>query len=232
MPPNAESTTGTTSDPASRGGARPAPRTTLSYAVLGLLSLRSMGAYELVQGYARSLGQVMSRSEAAIYAEPKRLEAAGLVTHTDERRGNRIVAVYSITEAGRDELRAWLARPTTFPEVDAEPVLRVVFADSADVEQVRTTVGAFRDQVLTRLFAMRAIADEYRTGTGPYQERAPLVALSGTFVAELMTAYLRWCDRVLAALDEWGTLGPEAVPAAVDAIAAIGDAVTRLTADR
>lgn len=207
---------------------RTTARTTLSYAVLGLLSLRSMGAYELVQGYARSLGQVMSRSEAAIYAEPKRLEAAGLVTHADERRGNRIVAVYSITDAGRDELRAWLARPTTFPEVDAEPVLRVVFADAARADEVRTTVTAFRAEVCTRLLGMHTIADEYRAGTGPYQQRAPLVALSGQFVVELMSAYLRWCDGVLAALDEWGTLGPEAVPAAVDAIVAIGDTATRL----
>lgn len=203
-------------------------RTTLSYAVLGLLSLRSMGAYELVQGYARSLGQVMSRSQAAIYAEPKRLEAAGLITHTDERRGNRIVAVYSITDAGRDELRAWLSRPPTFPEVDAEPVLRVVFADTERPEQMRATITAFRDEVLVRLLAMRTIADEYRAGAGPYQQRAPIVALSGRFVVELMTTYLRWCDWVLATLDEWGTLGPEAVPAALEVIDTIGRTATRL----
>ncbi len=181
-----------------------------------------------MQGYARSLGQVMSRSEAAIYAEPKRLEAAGLVSHTDARRGNRIVPVYSITEAGRDELRAWLGRQATFPEVDVEPVLRVVFAEADRPELVRATVTAFRDEVLARALGMRAIADEYRTGNGPYQQRAPMVALSGQFIVELLNAYLRWCDGVLATLDEWGTLGPEAGPEAVAAIIEIGEHIAQM----
>lgn len=205
-------------------------RTTLSYAVLGLLSLRSMGAYELVQGYARSLGQVMSRSDAAIYAEPKRLESDGLVTHIDERRGNRIVPVYSITDAGRTELRAWLGRPPTFPHVDAEPAIRVVFADQGDIDQLRTTITSFREDVITRMLTMRTIADEYRDGAGPYQQRAPLVALSGQFVADLFTTYLRWCDWALTTLDEWGSLDGEAVgEPAVATIVAIGDAFDRLT---
>ncbi len=178
-------------------------RTTLSYAVLGLLSLRPMNAYELVQGYGRSLGQVMSRSEAAIYAEPRRLEADGLVTHTEQARGRRTVPVYDITDAGRAELHTWLGSPPTFPQVDAEPALRVLFADQGDVAQLRATVVAFREEAITRALGLKAITEEYVGRTGPYQDRFPVVLISGRFVSDLFTTYVRWCDWALEAIDAW-----------------------------
>ena len=178
-----------------------AARTTLSYSVLGLLALRPMNAYDLVQGYTRSLGQVMSRSEAAIYAEPKRLEADGLVTSTDEVRGRRMVSIYAITDAGRAELRAWLATPTGFPQVDAEPALRVVFADQGDPEHLRATIVTFREQAMARAIGLHAIASEYRDGVGLYQGRALFAAMSGRFVTDLIVSYVRWCDWALEQLD-------------------------------
>ena len=178
-------------------------RTTLSYAVLGLLALRPMNAYELVQGYRRSLGLVMGRSDAAIYAEPKRLEADGLLTRAEQHRGQRVVSVYEITDAGRTELRSWLDAPPTFPLVDAEPVLRVVFADQGELDQLRRSIAAFREEALSRSFALRAIPAEYLRAAGPYQQRSPLVAMSGRFVVDLMTGYVRWCDWALDAIDAW-----------------------------
>ncbi len=197
--------------------------------MLGLLSLRPMSAYELVQGYGRSLGQIMSRSEAAIYAEPKRLEAAGLVSGTDEMRGQRVVAVYRITDAGLADLEAWRHRESAYPLVDAEPVLRVVFANQDDPRHLRTTLLTFREEALARAVALRAVADEYLGGAGPHQGRAPLVALSGRFVIDLVTTYVRWCDWALDALDAWDGDG-DARSWAVEAFATFAtdlDALTR-----
>lgn len=210
-----------------------AARTTLSYSVLGLLALRPMSAYELVQGYLRNLGQVMSRSEAAIYAEPKRLEVDGLVARSDEVRGKRTVPIYSITDVGRAELRDWLATPTGFPQIDAEPALRVVFADQGDPAHLRATIITFREQAMARAVGLHAIASEYRDGVGLYQQRALLAAMSGRFVTDLIVAYLRWCDWALDELDELdrgaktataGALTSTAAQAyAIDAFAEIAD---------
>ena len=171
--------------------------------MLGLLSLQPMSAYEIVQGYGRSIGQIVSRSEAAIYNEPKKLARDGLVTNTDENRGRRVVAIYDITPAGREELARWLEESSVFPQVDAEPILRVVFADPRDIAQLRANITAFRDETLERSAAVQPILDEYVEGAGRYPERSPLVALSGRFIVDLHEAYLRWCDWALDALDQW-----------------------------
>lgn len=190
-----------------------------------------MNAYELVQGYRRSLGQVMSRSEAAIYAEPKRLEADGLVTHTEQARGRRTVPVYDITDAGRSELQTWLGSPPTFPQVDAEPALRVLFADQSDVARLRATVLAFREEAVTRALGLKAITEEYLGRTGPYQERSPVVLISGRFVSDLFTTYVRWCDWALDAIDAWEQAGDGDGTWATERFAEIADALGTLTGE-
>lgn len=208
-------------------------RTTLSYSVLGMLSLRPMSAYELVGGYGRSLGHLMRRSEAAIYAEPRRLETDGLVSHADVQRGRRVVPIYAITDAGRDVLRSWLQSPTAFPQMDAEPAMRVVFADPHEAETLRATILAFREETLARMIGLRAIAAEYQSGAGPYPHRAPLVAMSGRFVADLFTTYLHWCEWALAWLDGPNPLEGEAAHArAAQVFAQVNDALGRLVGER
>lgn len=204
-------------------------RGSLSYAVLGLLSLRPMSPYELVQGYGRSAGQVMPRSEAAIYAEPRRLEAAGLVTHADEARGRRVVPVYSITDAGRAELDAWLSDPNGFPQLEAEPVLRVVFADPLDPSPLRATINEFREGSLARLAVVRAMVAEYEQGSGPYQHRAPLVAMSGRFLVDLFATYLHWCDWALGAIESWPSEPETAEAWAAEVFAGMARHIDRVT---
>ena len=86
--------------------------TTTSYAVLGLLSVRSWTAYELTKQMSRSLSHIWPRAVSAIYKEPKLLVAHGLATASVEDNGERRRTRYSITPEGRRALEAWLARPS------------------------------------------------------------------------------------------------------------------------
>src|SRR5688572_5469801 len=55
----------------------PPPRTTTSYAILGLLSVRRWTTYELAKQVQRSLNWFWPRAERKLYDEPKRLVADG-----------------------------------------------------------------------------------------------------------------------------------------------------------
>ena len=80
--------------PAPEEAPRP-PRTTTSYAVLGLLSVRSWTTYELAKQVQRSLNWFWPRAERKLYDEPKRLAAAGLAKSAKEMTGARPLAVMS-----------------------------------------------------------------------------------------------------------------------------------------
>lgn len=180
-----------------------AERTTTSYAVLGLLALQPMSAYELTQRYKRSVGIGSPRGDSSIYNEPKRLVADGLAAARDEQRGRRTVAVYEITATGRDALRAWLAQPSAFPTIEAEAVVRVLFADQGDPDDLRQTLEQLARGAAARRRALAEIALEYVAGDGPFPERHDLVSLTGRFALDLFDFLEGWATWALDAVDSW-----------------------------
>src|SRR5690242_16493139 len=99
--------------------AMPTPTHT-SYAVLGLLSVRSWTAYELARQSERSLRWFFPRAERAVYLEVKRLVDLGLAHATAATTGRRRSTVYAITGAGEQALRDWLGRPSGGTEIVSE----------------------------------------------------------------------------------------------------------------
>jgi hypothetical protein len=70
---------------------------------------------------------------------------------------------------------------------------------------------------------------EYEQGTGPYQHRAPLVAMSGRFLVDLFTTYLHWCDWALDAIDAWPTDAEAAQAWAADVFGGMAQHIDRVT---
>ncbi|MEA2305723.1 MAG: hypothetical protein QOH43_3003 [Solirubrobacteraceae bacterium] len=101
--------------------------TPTSYIVLGLLSFAGEATpYELKAGHSGSVGSFWSVPHSQLYAEPDRLVAAGLVSMRREEDGRRRKR-YSLTDAGREALRDWLAEPGTPPAEFREPALLKLF---------------------------------------------------------------------------------------------------------
>lgn len=85
---------------------------TTSYVVLGTIGLRGPSTpYDLKRAVGHSVGYFWSFPHAQLYSEPERLERMGLLSVETEQTGRRR-KIYSITEAGREAVRSWLAAPT------------------------------------------------------------------------------------------------------------------------
>jgi DNA-binding PadR family transcriptional regulator len=82
-----------------------------SYLVLGLLAREGPSTpYDMKRDVAATIGHLWSFPHALLYKEPPRLVELGLATEEREERGRRR-RLFTITEAGRHALRAWLDRP-------------------------------------------------------------------------------------------------------------------------
>jgi DNA-binding PadR family transcriptional regulator len=182
---------------------RPVP-TTSSYAVLGLLSVAPMTAYELTTQAQRSLHWVWPRSERSLYAEPKRLVALGWAT-TRERRGpGRPVPEYRISAAGRRALRAWLATEPAEPATDIEAMLRVIFADAGSKDDLRAALEANRDQLVAAIRSR--LVDQcrgYLEDGGPFPDRLHLIGLFSDFFFRFAVLIEEWTADALDEIDRW-----------------------------
>jgi PadR family transcriptional regulator AphA len=89
----------------------------LRYAIMGFLSHREMTGYELEQFISASTMHFWSAKLSQIYRTLKELEVEGMVqSRVEPGEGRPDRRVYTLTEAGRDDLRKWQRELST--EVD------------------------------------------------------------------------------------------------------------------
>lgn len=177
---------------------------TTSFALLALLAVRPWTTYELAQQVERSLGWFWPRATSVLYTEPKKLVAHGLAMATRSSTGRRRRTVYTITEAGRAALRAWLDHPGAGPSLEFEALVQVAFADRGDHAQLLRTLRSVRTHAEAHRARARARIREYVETGGPFPERMPVIALTGKLLLEHAELVARWAAWAEAEVEQWG----------------------------
>ena len=198
--------------------------TTTSYAVLAALALREHSTYELAKQMRMGWAYFWPRAESNVYAEPKRLVAAGLAEPRKESTGARPRTVYAITDAGRSELAAWLASASARQRYESEAVLKVFFAENGTLEDLLASIHGIRDDAAEGIAHFRRIADLYERGEGEYPDRFALSALVARLLGEQQIATVRWADWAEQVVSGWGSPAGADAAWGVDAIRATGEA--------
>ena len=178
-----------------------------SYAVLGLLALRSWTTYELARQSERSLRWFFPRAERAVYQEAKRLVALRWARARKTSTGRRTSTVYRITPAGQEALRSWLAEPSDPTHIESEAALKVFFADQAGPSELRATINGIRDDAVDALDRLGAMA----TGEHEFSERNTTTVLSMRLITDLHEALYRWADWADKAVDVLDKADQEAI---------------------
>lgn len=182
--------------------------TTTSYAILGLLALRSWSAYELAKQMERSLHFVWPRAESKLYEEPKNLVEHGLASVETEYHGRRSRTVYAITAQGQAALQAWLSLPGAGPVLEFEGLLKVVFAEHGSKDQLLANLRAIQAEAERVLQFGARLADEYLDQKGPFPEHLHIHALVWRFLWESTKARLDWAIWAEGQVEQWPDTQP------------------------
>ena len=183
----------------------PSRLTTSSYAVLGLLAIRPWAGYELTQQATRSLRFAWPKSERLLYTEPKKLVEHGLATARQESVGQRHRTVYSITDDGRAELSSWMATTPEPPVLEAEALLRLLFAENGTVDDLLAALDEMAADAAELYEQVVTINSGYLDGEHPFPGRIHLSALFATFQLELFDLIVRWVDFAKGEIATWPT---------------------------
>ncbi|MFJ8532287.1 PadR family transcriptional regulator [Streptomyces sp. NPDC093591] len=178
----------------------------LKYAVLAALLDGEASGYELSKVFDVSFANFWPATPQQLYRELERLERDGLVEARfvrQERRPNK--RMFTLTAAGRDDLRAFAAEPPRRPTAIRDELL-IKLQAMEDPEAARALIEERRtwargkldryERVRGRLLDGRT-EEEYLHDCdhiGPY-----LTLLRGISFEE---ENLRWCERVLAVLKQ------------------------------
>lgn len=180
----------------------------LKYAVLAALLEGEASGYELSKVFDVSLANFWPATPQQLYRELERLAQDGLVAARvvrQERRPDK--RMFTLTEAGREDLRAFAAAPPRRPTaVRDELLIKVQAMDGVGVDP-----GTTRAQIEERMGWARAKLDRYlrvreRLLAGRTEEEflreadriGPYLTLMAGIAFE--EENLRWCERVLVHL--------------------------------
>jgi DNA-binding PadR family transcriptional regulator len=135
------------------------PLTPTSYLVLGLVGhLGRCTSYQMKQAVARSIGYFWTFPHSQLYAEPARLAAHGLLNEEQEAVGRRR-RTYTLTDAGRAALEAWLETSSVeVTEIRDLALLKLFFGSQTVPDAVRGQAEAAVEAHTKRLSEYEAIA--------------------------------------------------------------------------
>lgn len=173
----------------------------LEHAIMVSLAERPGTGYEIGQQFERSIGHFWSATHQQIYRTLKKLHSDGLVSYEPiAQDGRPDKKVYSLSPAGREALREWVAAPSPIQQLRNDLGVKLRAAEHGDLEEVITELRRHRDHHLERLHLFQRFEkDDYPnpdllTGRRLHQY---LVLRGGVRVEE---GFIDWCDEVLSAL--------------------------------
>jgi PadR family transcriptional regulator AphA len=200
------------------------PLTTTSYAILGLLAIRSRSTYELAQLMTRSMHFFWPRAESNVYAEPKRLVEAGMATAEVVWNGDRKRTLYAITDDGRDAFRRWLAEEPGPQRLESEAAVRLLFGNLGTKDDLHAAIRRVAADAQEWVTQLCDLGDQYARGEGPFPERIHVNALLITLMVEQARTTLRWATWATEAVERWDDTATPNVEWATAALRRVVDA--------
>ena len=174
------------------GGGR-LPVTT--FAVLGQVASGPTTGYDVKARLEAGAAQFWHASYSQIYAELRRLETLGYVAQEHVvQAGRPNKRVYTITAAGQDALRIWVAEPWGLAQLRDEALVKLLLADVLPTSEVITHVEALRD-----LHERRREDFEHRIADLP-NDSPRYVRLALRKGVHAQAAFAAWCTEVVEEL--------------------------------
>lgn len=176
-------------------------RRSTDYAVLGMLTLRPMSGYEIRQTIGESIAYFWAESFGQIYPTLNRLAKEGLVTRRGERGASRTRHIYSITDAGREVLAAWLKQPAE-PQVPRNELLfKLFFSRHVSPADAIAQVERFREAASRERARLEELDSELLRQHANDPE-LPFWMITLRYSQLQTEAHLRWAAEALELLRE------------------------------
>ena len=170
----------------------PSKLTPFSYAILALVGRGGAGPHDIVR-MMRDGRIFWTTSESHFYAEPKKLAKLGLLAAEKQPGRTRDRTHYTLTDAGREALRAWLAQPAAMPRIQNEAALKLVGADLADDDAtVLASLAGLRAEIASAYADLDAM--EERVAGLPH--RAKYLMLLNDLARRTLDTQREWLDHV------------------------------------
>lgn len=170
------------------------------FALLGFLSMGPNSGYDIKKYMERTTSHFWREGDSSIYPILKQLLKEEMVTCAlTNTESDKPKKVYTITNAGQQELEQWLLETPEIPHSRNEMMLKVFFGWNVEREVILSHLEKYRNIVNARLKQYKFWEKTVPAPKAIKNDRLHryLTLRAGVISAE---ATLKWCDEALELL--------------------------------
>jgi PadR family transcriptional regulator, regulatory protein AphA len=128
----------------------------IEYAILGLLSLRSLSGYDIKKIFSGTAGLYYSDNNNQIYRTLVNLHQEEMlmrsIVHQEDHPSRK---VYTITEKGIKKLKQWVLLAPELPQWKHSFIIQLAWADQLQPEELDSLLSQYEDEILMQLLICR-----------------------------------------------------------------------------
>ncbi len=129
----------------------------IDYAILGLLSWRSLTGYDIKKMFGGSTVLYWSGNNNQIYTTLVKLHENGLVTREVEfHEDSPSRKIYSLTAKGQTELKKWLLGEAEPPQLKNSFLIQLAWADQLSADELDALCGKYEAEMQVQLAMLQA----------------------------------------------------------------------------
>ena len=162
-----------------------------SYEILALVGAGGASAHDL-RRLAQEVRMVAWAGESQYYVEPKRLARLGYLEARKAPGRTRERTVYTLTDKGREAIRAYARTSARFTPFKSDALLRLLLADLGGEGATRASLAALRAE----LAELEAQLDAAAAGAEALPHRARYLRLAQDFLRRLIELHRELIDEV------------------------------------
>ena len=173
------------------------------YALLGWLSVKPMSGYDVKRLTEENLGFFWNGSFGQIYPILHELEREGLVTVHEEKVGPYPARkVYTLTDSGREELRAWLRDAECEVSFRSELLLKLTFSAEVEPAYALEKVNRQLNESELLLRNYKEFSKQFATKEGPGHVYNRLIIEMGIRVEQAVLEWSQYAQKILEELKD------------------------------
>ena len=173
------------------------------YAILGLLSASSMSGYEMKHKIKNDIGLFWSESDGQIYPTLKKLLDGELIVLNEPENtvlNKKEKKIYSITKAGKLELKKWLDRYDETFNIRNEFLLKVFFGHRTTPETNIERIYNARFRLKEKLKVLESLKEELISKKD--SKSNPCATITVDYGISQITATIQWCEDTIKLLKD------------------------------
>jgi PadR family transcriptional regulator, regulatory protein AphA len=177
----------------------------LKFLVLAVLSRQSATGYEITKTFDAAVGSFWRASHQQVYRELNSLSRIGLTTFTKISQTERPdKKVYTITQAGTEDLLQWLTRPTLERPMKDDLLIKVWAGELLGANALRREIARLRTSHEAELQRYKELEAEYSSASpdNVFGVLRHIAIRRGVTAEQCWISWANEADAILQALEE------------------------------